>query len=182
MTEQPGRLAAYWEHQLDKLDDWEEHKSRRLPGWRDRKHRRALTAVLSAADLVLVGAAAGYTKIGDGLFFGLWGVGIVAGGAAFFLLRILTGRMCGGFSRLLDEREREWRHRVTYIGYQVLSYLMVAALSYLVIISHTEDGGFRGALMLSALLVTGTTIPTVVLGWSLPDDDPEDFEEGLRND
>jgi hypothetical protein len=72
MTEQPGRLAAYWEHQLDKLDDWEEHKSRRLPGWRDRKHRRALTAVLSAADLVLVGAAAGYTKIGDGLFFGPW--------------------------------------------------------------------------------------------------------------
>jgi hypothetical protein len=156
VTEQPGRLAACWEHQLDKLDDWEEHKPRRLPGWRDRKHRRALTA----ADLVLVGA----------------------GGAAFFLLRILTGRMCGGFSRLLDEREREWRHRVTYLGYQVLSYLMVAALSYLVVISHTEDGGFRGALMVSALLVTGTTIPTVVLGWSLPDDDPEDFDEGLGHD
>lgn len=179
MTQQPGRLAAYWEHQLDKLDDWEEQKSRRLPGWRDRKHRRALTAVLGVADLALVGGAAVFTKVDDDLFFSLWGAGLVAGGAAFFLLRILTGRMCGGFSRLLDEREREWRHRVTYLGYQALSFLMVAALIYLVVVSDTTDGGYRGALMMSALLVTGTTVPAIVLGWSLPDDDPEDFEEGM---
>ena len=49
--------------------------------------------------------------------------------------------MSGGFSRLLDEREREWRHRVTYIGYQSLSYLMVIALLYSLVIADTEDGG-----------------------------------------
>jgi hypothetical protein len=89
--------------------------------------------------------------------------------------------MSGSFSRLLDEREREWRHRVTYIGYQALSYLMLIAMFYSLFAAHTENGGVRGAMMLSALLVTGTTIPAVVLGWSLPDDDPEDFEEGMGN-
>ncbi|WP_285476792.1 hypothetical protein [Amycolatopsis sp. NBRC 101858] len=52
---------------------------------------------------------------------------------------------------------------------------------YCVVVADTADGGFRGAMMLSALLVTGTTIPTIVLGWSLPDDDPEDFAEGMGN-
>jgi hypothetical protein len=182
MTTKTGRLATYWERQLDKLDDWEQQKSRQLPGWRDRKHRRALAAVLAVADLVLVGSAALFTQVPPGLYLGLWGGGLLTGGTAFFLLRILTGRMCNGFSRLLDEREREWRHRVTYFGYQVLSYLMVGALIYLLFVAHTEDGGLRGAMMLSALLVTGATVPSLLLGWSLPDDDPEDFDEGTEND
>jgi hypothetical protein len=107
---------------------------------------------------------------------------ILFGSSAFVLLRILTGRMSGGFSRLLDEREREWRHRVTYIGFQILSYLMIVAMIYGLVVADTEDGGVRGAMMLSALLVTGTTMPSIVLGWSLPDDDPEDFGEGTEND
>ena len=178
MTEQPGRLAAYWERKLDKMDERELRHSRRLPGWRTRRRRRTLTAVLALADLGLIAGAAVFTTAGDWLFGILWLGGVLLGGGAFVLLRILTGRMSGGFSRLLDEREREWRHRVTYIGYQALAFLMVAALIYSLLIAHADEGGVRGAMMLSALLVTGTTIPTIVLGWSLPDDDPEDFEEG----
>ncbi|MCR6484191.1 hypothetical protein M8542_15320 [Amycolatopsis sp. OK19-0408] len=176
------KLTAYWERQLDKLDSWEEQKSRQLPGWRDRKHRRTLAGVLAGADVVLIGSATIFTKVDTWVYFGLWAGSLLAGGAAFFLLRVLTGRMTAGFSRLLDEREREWRHRVTYVGYQVLSYLMVAALIYLLLVSHTEEGGARGAMMLSALLITGTTVPSIILGWALPDDDPEDFEEGMGND
>jgi hypothetical protein len=181
MTEQPSRLAAYWERRLDKMDERELRHARQLPGWRDRRHRRALVAVLAVADLVLIASAAIFTVADDWLYAGLWLGGILVGGTAFVLLRILTGRMSGGFSRLLDEREREWRHRVTYVGYQILSSLMVLALLYCLFVAGTEDGGVRGAVMLSALLVTGTTIPSVVLGWSLPDDDPEDFEEGMGN-
>ncbi|WP_284742953.1 hypothetical protein [Amycolatopsis sp. RTGN1] len=155
MTEQPGRLAAYWERKLDKMDEHELRHSRRLPGWRTRRRRRTLTAVLALADLGLIAGASVFTTESDWLFGVLWMGGVLLGGGAFVLLRILTGRMSGGFSRLLDEREREWRHRVTY-------------------------GGFRGVMMLSALLVNGT-IPTIVLGWSLPDDDPEDFAEGMGN-
>ncbi|MEQ0560656.1 hypothetical protein ABJI51_16340 [Amycolatopsis sp. NEAU-NG30] len=182
MTEQPGRLAAYWERQLDKLDERERRRALHLPRWRTRKHRRALVAVLVAGDLALIAGATRYELEPRWVFPAIWLSGLVIGGVAFLLLRILTGRMSGSFSRLLDEREREWRHRVTYIGYQALSYLMVIALLYSLFIANTEEGGVRGAMMLSALLVTGTTIPAVVLGWSLPDDDPEDFEEGMGND
>jgi hypothetical protein len=182
MTEKPGRLAAYWERQLDKLDAKEEQAARQLPGWRNRRCRRSLAAVLVVADLVLIVSATMYTVVDDWLYFGLWGGGILVGGTAFMLLRILTGRMSGGFSRLLDEREREWRHRVTFVGYQTLAFLMVAALIYSLLIARVDEGGVRGAMMLSALLVTGTTVPPIVLGWSLPDDDPEDFEEGLGNE
>ncbi|MEV7037127.1 hypothetical protein [Amycolatopsis sp. NPDC051061] len=181
MTAQPGRLAAYWERRLDEMDERELRHSRRLPGWRTRRRRRALTRALVLADLGLIAGASIFTTGSEWLFSSLWGGGILLGGASFVLLRILTGRMSGGFSRLLDEREREWRHRVTYVGFQILSYLMIAAMLYTVVVAHTEDGGLRGAMMMSALLVTGTTIPTIVLGWSLPDDDPEDFEEGMGN-
>jgi hypothetical protein len=184
MTDQPGRLAAYWERKLDKMDERELRHSRRLPGWRTRRCRRTLAAVLALADLGLIAGASVFTTAGDWLFGILWLGGVLLGGGAFVLLRILTGRMSGGFSRLLDEREREWRHRVTYVGFQLLTYLMIVAMIYSVEVADTADGGFRGAMMLSALLVTGTTIPTIVLGWSLPDDDPEDFtafEEGMAN-
>ncbi|WP_103355372.1 hypothetical protein [Amycolatopsis sp. CA-128772] len=181
MTEPPGRLAAYWDRQLDKLDEKERLRAHQLPGWRNRRHRRPLVAVLAVADLALIAGAATFAVGHKWVFPTLWLSGLVAGGFAFVLLRILTGRMSGGFSRLLDEREREWRHRVTYTGYQILSYLMVIALLYSLLIAPTEEGGARGAMMLSALLVTGTTVPSMLLGWALPDDDPEDFEEGMGN-
>ena len=59
---------------------------------------------------------------------------------------------------------------------------MVVAMIYGIAVAHSEEGGVHGVMMLSALLVTGTTIPSIILGWSLPDDDPEDFQEGMGND
>ncbi|EOD60818.1 hypothetical protein [Amycolatopsis vancoresmycina] len=181
MTEPTGRLAAYWERRLDRLDEKERRRARRLPGWRNRRHRRPLAAVLVVADLALIAGAANFSVGSPWVFSVLWLGGVLAGGSAFVLLRTLTGLMCGGFSRMLDEREREWRHRVTYTGYQILSYLMLVALIYGLVVAHAEDGGSRGVMMLSALLVTGTTVPSILLGWALPDDDPEDFEEGMGN-
>jgi hypothetical protein len=181
MTEQQSRLAAYWERQLDKMDERELRHAQRLPGWRDRRHRRALAGALAAADLVLVGSATVFTVVSPWLYIGLWMGSVLAGGAAFTLLKILTGRMSGSFSRLLDEREREWRHRVTYIGYLALVALMLVAMCYALVVAGLPKGAFRGVMMMSALLVTGTTVPPIVLGWSLPDDDPEDFEEGMGN-
>ncbi len=181
MTARPGRLAAYWERRLDEMDERELRHSRRLPGWRTRRRRRALTAVLALADLGLIVGASLFATGSDWLFGSFWISSVLLGGGVFVLLRILTGRMSGGFSRLLDEREREWRHRVTYAGFQILTCLMIVAMIYGLVVADTQDGGFRGVMMTSALLVTGTTIPTIVLGWSLPDDDPEDFEEGMGN-
>ncbi|MEV6879599.1 hypothetical protein [Amycolatopsis sp. NPDC051128] len=182
MTEKPSRLAAYWERQLDKLDELERRRAAKLPSWRTRRRRRRLALLLGAADLGLVAAAAIFKTAPAWTFFVLWFAVFAVGGVAFGLLRILTGRMNGGFSRLLDEREREWRHRITFVGYQVLIFLMIVAMFYAMAVADRPEGGWRAAMMLSALLVTGTTIPSIVLGWALPDDDPEDFEEGMDHD
>ncbi len=177
MTEKQSRLATYWERQLDKLDEREIRRARKLPTLRTRKHRRQLTIAVVVSDVALIVAAALFKITTPWLFFTLWLGGAAAGSITFVLLRILTGRMGGSFSRLLDEREREWRHRVTFIGYQALVWLMMIAMLYALAIASQPEGGWRGAIMLAALLVTGSTIPPIVLGWTLPDDDPEDFEE-----
>lgn len=182
MTAKPSRLAAYWERQLDKLEEREVRRAKKLPTWRTRARRRQLATIVGAADVALIVAAATFKLSPEWVFFGLWFAGCIAGGGAFILLRILTGRMSGSFSRLLDEREREWRHRITFIGYQALVYLMIVAMLYALAIANQPEGGWRGAMMLCALLVTGSTVPPMVLGWSLPDDDPEDFEEGTGNE
>lgn len=182
MTAKPSRLAEYWERQLDKLEAREVRRAQKLPTWRTRSRRRQLTWVVAIADVAFIVAAATFKISPELVFFTLWLGGCVVGGAGFILLRILTGRMSSSFSRLLDEREREWRHRVTFIGYQILVYLMIVAMFYGMALAEQPDGGWRGVVMMSALLVTGSTIPTMVLGWSLPDDDPEDFEEGMGNE
>ncbi|MFI9454653.1 hypothetical protein [Amycolatopsis sp. NPDC052450] len=177
MSEERGRLAAYWERQLERLDEIERKRALRLPTWRTRKRRRTLSVLVLTGDLILIAGAAMFHSQPSTLFVVCWFGGCVIAGGAHYLLRILTGKMSGGFSLRLDEREREWRHRVTFVSYQILVVLMLIAVFHSLIIADTEDGGVRGAMMACALLVTGTTLSGVILGWTLPDDDPEDFEE-----
>ncbi|MEV6907003.1 hypothetical protein [Amycolatopsis sp. NPDC051071] len=176
MSENQGWLAARWERQLERFEEVERKRARKLPTWRTRKRRRQLALLVVLGNLMLlVGASLFVTRQGP-IFFGLWFGGALIAGTAHWLLRILTGKMSGGFSLRLDEREREMRHRVTYVSYQLLVGLMMAGMAYAIVISNTEDAGFRIALMLTALLLTGTTSAATILGWTLPDDDPEDYE------
>ncbi|WAL66345.1 hypothetical protein ORV05_00550 [Amycolatopsis cynarae] len=163
-----------WERFLDHLERREIRRSRMLPGWRTRRHRRTLTTVLIAASLVMIADAALMGPAPNPWFFTFWFASYLAWLASFVLLRVLTGKMCSSFSALLDERERELRHRVSYFGYQALATLMVLGLGYLLAISHLENAALRGAMMLAALLMLGGSVPAIILGWTLPDDDPED--------
>lgn len=43
----------------------------------------------------------------------------------------------------------------------------------------TGSTGRIAACWVVAELVT--TVPSILLGWTLPDDDPEDFEEGMAH-
>ncbi|MEC3979599.1 hypothetical protein [Amycolatopsis sp. H20-H5] len=175
MTAKPGRFAAYWEAQLGRIEQLEAKRAKKLPTWRTRKRRRQLVALVMVGDLLLIAGAAVLRAQEQWVFAVLWFGGCVLGGVPHHLLRILTGKMSSSFSRQLDEREREWRHRVTYVGYQTLAYLMIAGVIYLLVIAKQADSAYRGAIMITALLIGGATVPTGVLGWSLPDDDPEDF-------
>ncbi|WP_409493731.1 hypothetical protein [Amycolatopsis sp. cmx-11-12] len=177
MTGKQGWLAARWERQLERFEEVELKRARRLPTWRTRRRRRQLSLLVILGNLMLlVGASLFVTRQGP-VFFGLWFGGALITGTAHWLLRILTGKMSGGFSLRLDEREREMRHRVTYVSYQILVGLMMVGMVYSIIISNTEEAGFRIALMLTALLLAGTTSAATILGWTLPDDDPEDFTD-----
>ncbi|MGC7097958.1 hypothetical protein ACPZ19_25090 [Amycolatopsis lurida] len=171
------RFTASWEQQLEVQERKERERARLLPKWRTRQHRRRFTLVLLLGNLVIIGAAAIVHRENWWLFAGLWFGGFAVWMTGFVLLRILTGRMSTAFSALLDERERDWRHRVNYVGYQAMFFVIVVAFAYLMVINDTENAAYRGAMMLAALMILGSSVPTVVLGWSLPDDDPEDFIE-----
>ncbi|ANN14989.1 hypothetical protein SD37_04495 [Amycolatopsis orientalis] len=177
MSGKRGVLAAYWERQQERWEEVERKRARRLPTWRTRRRRRTLSVFVLLGDLILIAGAALFHRQPETYFVVAWFGGAAIAGLAQYLLRILTGKMSGGFSIRLDEREREWRHRVTFASYQILVGLMFVSVVYGLIISGTEDGGARGAMMGCALLVTGTTFSSVILGWTLPDDDPEDFTE-----
>jgi hypothetical protein len=103
-----------------------------------------------------------------------WFDGYVVWLVSFALLRVLTGKMPRSFSVPLDERERGWRHRVSYLVYQVLTVLMLAETGYLLAIDRRQEAALHGAIMVGGLLVLGCPVPTIILGWALPDDDPED--------
>jgi hypothetical protein len=170
-------FSASWEKQLARIDERERRRERKLPGWRDRRHRRPLVLVMLLGCVLLVVAAVGGGRGQPWLFAALWWSGLVVWSTGFLLLRTLTGKMTSSFSSLLDEREREWRHRVTYIGHCVLSGLMVVSVFYGFTIAEQEDASWRATLMTAALLVLGISTPTLVLGWTLPDDDPDDFAD-----
>ncbi|GHF44026.1 hypothetical protein FHX82_001912 [Amycolatopsis bartoniae] len=177
MTVAGGVLTRGWDVFLAHLEERERRRARRLPGWRTRKHRRALTVLLVVASLVMIVGALCYRRDDIALFAVLWIGGYIAWMVPFALLRILTGRMSSSFNANLDERERDWRHRVSYAGYQVLALLMVVAMLYLIGIARQPDAALRGAFMLCSLLLLGCSVPTVLLGWTLPDDVAEDSVE-----
>lgn len=166
--------ARSWTRFVEHLEERERRRAARLPGWRTQRHRRGLTVVLAVANVLLIVGAA-FLRLGDlDWIFDAWLVAYVVWMVPFVLLRILTGKMSSSFSALLDEREREWRHRVSYAGYQTLTVLMVVALCYLLVIAHQPYAADRGAMMLAALLLLGSSVPTMLLGWTLPDDVPEE--------
>ncbi|MFD8500859.1 hypothetical protein [Amycolatopsis sp. NPDC059657] len=171
-------LQRFWEAQQERLDRMERERAQRMPRWRTRRVRKLLSWFVLAGSVLLIIGAAQIENFPDWVFFGFWFGGCLLAGVPYYLLRILTGKMSGGFSTMLDERERAWRHRVTYIGYQILVGLMLVGIMYGIVISKEPEAGFRATLMMMALLTVGTLMPTVVLAWTLPDDDPEDFAEG----
>ncbi|GAB2745196.1 hypothetical protein [Amycolatopsis magusensis] len=177
MTSLRERFSSSWAKQLEIQERKESERARKLLRWRTRRHRRRITLLLLLGNLIIIGAALIVQQRSWWLFAVLWFGGLLVWTAGFVLLRVLTGRMSTAFSALLDERERAWRHRINYIGYQAMFFLVAIAFGYLMVIADTAGAAYRGAMMLAALTVLGASTPTFVLGWSLPDDDPEDFIE-----
>ncbi|QWF81772.1 hypothetical protein [Amycolatopsis sp. CA-230715] len=165
-----------------RLDRWNRITARRLPRWRTRRRRRALVVFQLLGAVMMVAASLFLRPDRDWVVTGLWLGGAVIGGVTVTVLRLFTGKMASGLGAMLDEREREWRNRIHYIGFQTLAVLMLVAMIHLLLIAKQPDAGYRGVMMISALLVFGGSMPTLVLAWQLPDDDPEDFAPSDEED
>lgn len=183
MTPLRQRFEQAWAHQLDRAEARERKRAQRLPGWRTRRRRSLLAALMLLGCLLMIAAAASVAFGVMWAFTVLWFSGFAVWIAAFLFLRTLTGRMTCGFMSLLDERERELRHRATHIGFSVMVTLMLIGYFYsqLLLIGN-EHAAQAATLMIAALTVLGASTPTMLLGWTLPDDYPEDAGAGESSD
>lgn len=169
--------AARWDGALERMDEQERRRTRRLPGWRTRRRRRMVASLCAVGLASMIAGTLTMFLEDDVPFLVLWFGGYVLWFVTIFLLRTLTGKMSTAFSTLLDERERQWRHRVNQVGYHALVYLMALSFVYMVIIGGQPDAAVRGAMFMASMLGVGISLPTLLLGWLIPDDDPEDFSD-----
>jgi hypothetical protein len=160
-------LATRWETLLDRLEERERRRARRLPAWRAQRRHRTLTAAAVTAGLVMVVGAVALRQEDIALSFTLWLGGYLVWLVHSSLPRILTGKVSSTFSVLPAERKREWRHRVSDLGYQVLTVVMLLDMGYRLAMEDQEEAAFHGAL------IPGCPVHTIILGWALPADDPE---------
>lgn len=173
--------ATSWDTAQERAAGWECNNAQRLPKWRTRRRRKALALVLGFGGLLMVAGAAVISEADAVPFFVLWGAGFLIGGVAMYMLRVVNGKMSSSITSTLDERERSVRNKVYFTGYQVLVAFMLIAMFYMLVIAGQAESGYRGAMMLSVLLVCGICVPSVLLAWTLPDDDPEDLLEEPEN-
>lgn len=182
MSSLRGWVNDSWEAYLERMDRREQRRAMRLTSWRTRRHRRAAVVVAIAGNVAMIVGAAVFSPSLIWTFFWLWFGGFVVWIAAWMVLRVLVGKLVTAFSPLLDERERELRHRVTYLGFQVFGILIVFAIGYALLVDGSPEAGSQAGLMLAALSMLGSLSPTLILGWTLPDDDPDDLTEILPDD
>lgn len=171
------RFSKTYDRYVERIREQELRNARRLPTWRTRQRRRTLTVITLLGSAAMIAGAVIIRADSRWGFLAVWGSGFAVGGLAWMLLRVLTGRMTSTLSVLLDEREREWRHRVTYVGFQVSICLMLITMFYTILISNGPDSTLRAAMMMNAMACLAATVPTLVVAWTLPDDDPDDFDE-----
>jgi hypothetical protein len=69
----------------------------------------------------------------------------------------MTTRFSRTYDRYVERVREQWRHRVTYVGCQ-------------------PDSTLRAAMMMNAMACLAATVPTLVVAWRLPDDDPADYD------
>ena len=172
-------IRARLQKSLQRHGEREAALARTMPGWRTRRHRRALIGVLAAASLPLIAGSLMLGSVSIWTFLWLWAVGFVVYLTAFTMLRILTGKVVIGFTSQLDERERELRHHATYRGFQVNIALLVGVLILTRIVANGPGGEQSAYTLMSVVLMLSCSTPTIFLGWTLPDDDPDDIAEEL---
>jgi hypothetical protein len=150
--------------------------------WQSRRARRSLAGLLATAELVMLAASLATPALGNITEPYVIGAGCAAI-LTWFLLRGVTRDISERY-RGLDEWERALRNRGTRVGFQVGSIALVVLTLYLLAMlgpghpaRHTIDGVVLFAVSLAMLT---NTVPALLLGWTLPNDDTQDLADPTK--
>ncbi|HTI26664.1 MAG TPA: hypothetical protein VL652_37110 [Kutzneria sp.] len=146
-----------------------------LPGWRNRRSRRMAVSAWLACTLALI-ALSPFAAAAAPLFpvwLGLFAITTVLQ----MVNKALTNNIGERSARLLDERELALRGRCGYVGFLVAVWSMVIAGMVLTLtpLKNLQYGPF---VVLMSLVMLASSTPTALLGWQLPDDEPDPIAEG----
>lgn len=177
------------------LDRWvamaERHRRRQLhfaertagwlPSWRTRQRRQLVVAFFGAVLLVALVAAV-LPVLGLGNLAGWTGLGyplaVLVALGIWFVLRVVTSHVADLSRHVLDEREVALRQMSRAAGFVVTLWLAFVVLVYLIVLTGVDrspdaDAVLTAQLLLSFTVFTGACTPTVVLAWSLPDEEAD---------
>jgi fatty acid desaturase len=179
-SSKPAWWRGYENWQVRRHEKFLRRYGHRLPRLRNRRSARRLVIAL-AVTVALVFASAIAT------FFTAWAalpfLVIILGAMLplIYILRTVTLNVSDAPASALDEFELASRNAARSIAYTALWISMFIPYIVLLILAgggdHTVDGQvIQGSAVLLIVLVAGATcIPTCLIGWWLPDPDPEDF-------
>lgn len=149
-----------------------------LPGWRTRRRRRVLVVALLVTFAVMFG-------VGVLCAFGVpWAPLVWLPATLVFLpvwigLQIVSSRRGDAPVQALDEFEIAQRNSARSIGLTITQNLMMIPVCYLifgsVITGGTDtDMAYAGGLLTLTVLLIGGCSPAMILGWTRPDNEPDD--------
>ncbi len=154
--------------------------ARWLPAWRTRSRRRGLAALWTVGPLSLIAMTLSL-EWGNPVLPWIYVPILCSWFPLWMLLRVLTAATAESSTALLDERERQLRDRLGRTAFQVL----IACDFLIVLYLSQDDAGSLTASKASVLLVCSillaSAVPTALLAWRMPDDDPEDFEHPVHH-
>lgn len=146
-----------------------------LPGWRKRRVRRRIVLAWLACAVGLL-ALTPFTGEGPSAF-GPWVMLVAVTSLLQLLNKTLTNNIGERRAWLLDERELALRGRYGYVGFTVAIWSMVIA-AFVLVLTPLKDLPYGPFVLLVSLVSLVGNVPTALVAWQLPDDEPDPIAEG----
>ncbi|RVW06396.1 hypothetical protein [Rhodococcus spongiicola] len=152
-----------------------------LPRWRTQKRRRVL--VVTNAAMLAGLAAVGVVSLTNILVLPLlWVPASLVFLAIWAVLQIVSGRQGDAPRDALDEWEIQQRDSARSIGLTVTQLLTFLPATFLLYAGGDLDIdrpnlAFSAGVLVMTALVVGACVPTMILAWTRPDPDPDDYQE-----
>lgn len=169
-------LHRAWDRAQQRGEQRRRRMARQLPRWRTRARRRTLvvTWLLIPLVMIVMSVALSWTHVYMAMVF----LAVLASWYPFWLvLRVLTTASAEAVAACLDERERAVRNKLGYVAFNVL----ITANMLIVFYISANDGdpiiGVRIMFLLVSCVLLSVSVPTALLAWRMPDDDPEDLDD-----